>query len=98
MAVRQRLLPLVVVLFVLLMGSALGLVYSKHLSRKLFVELQQARREVDSLNAEWSQLQLEQSAWSGHGRIERKARKQLGMIMPEPEEVIFVRLQQVGKH
>jgi cell division protein FtsL len=66
------------------------LVYSKHQSRKLFVELQQLKYQVDALNTEWSQLQLEQSAWSGHGRIERIARKRLSMVMPESGEVVFV--------
>ena len=88
---RQRILLVVTLLFSLVLGSAIMLVYSKHQSRKLFVELQQLRHEVDALNTEWSQLQLEQSAWSGHGRIERIARKQLSMVMPESDDVVFVK-------
>jgi cell division protein FtsL len=88
---RQRILLVVTLLFSLVLGSAILLVYSKHQSRKLFVELQQLRYEVDALNTEWSQLQLEQSAWSGHGRIERIARKQLSMVMPESDDVVFVK-------
>ncbi|HEB81839.1 MAG TPA: cell division protein FtsL [Gammaproteobacteria bacterium] len=87
---RQRILIVLTVLFSLVLASAILLVYSKHQSRKLFVELQQLKHEVDALNTEWSQLQLEQSAWSGHGRIERIARKQLSMVMPAPDEVVFV--------
>lgn len=88
---RQRILIVVTLLFSLVLASAVLLVYSKHQSRKLFVELEQLRYEVDSLNTEWSQLQLEQSAWSGHGRIERIARKQLSMVMPDPNDVVFVK-------
>ena len=88
---RQRILIVVTLLFSLVLASAVMLVYSKHQSRKLFVELQQLRHEVDALNTEWSQLQLEQSAWSGHGRIERIARKQLSMVMPESDDVVFVK-------
>jgi len=88
---RQRVLMLVTMLFSMVLASAILLVYSKHQSRKLFVELQQLRRQVDELNTEWSQLQLEQSAWSGHGRIERVARKQLSMVMPDPDAVVFVK-------
>jgi cell division protein FtsL len=73
------------------LGSAILLIYSKHQSRKLFVELQQLKHQVDALNTEWSQLQLEQSAWSGHGRIERIARNRLSMVMPEPDDVVFVK-------
>jgi len=91
MSEKQRILIVITLLFGLVLASAVLLIYSKHESRKLFVEAQQLRHEVDALNTEWSQLQLEQSAWSGHGRIERVARKQLSMIMPEPGDVIFVK-------
>lgn len=77
--------------FVATLASAIMLVYSKHLSRQLFVDLQQLKREVDELNTEWGQLQLEQSAWSDHGRIERVARDRLSMQMPGPEEVVFIK-------
>ena len=80
---RQRILMVVTLLFSLVLASAILLIYSKHQSRKIFVELQQLKVEVDALNTEWSQLQLEQSAWSGHGRIERIARERLSMVMPE---------------
>ena len=88
---RQRILIVVTLLFSLVLASAILLIYSKHQSRKLFVELQQLKYQVDALNTEWSQLQLEQSAWSGHGRIERIARKQLSMVMPESDDVVFVK-------
>lgn len=88
---RQRVLVVVTLLFSLVLASAILLVYSKHQSRKLFVELQQLRYQVDALNTEWSQLQLEQSAWSGHGRIERIASKRLSMVMPASSDVVFVK-------
>ena len=90
MSDRQRVLIVITVLFSLVLASAILLVYSKHQSRKLFVELQQLKYQVDALNTEWSQLQLEQSAWSGHGRIERIASKRLSMVMPESSDVVFV--------
>jgi cell division protein FtsL len=73
------------------MATAIGLVYSKHKTRKLFVELQLLNKEVISLNTEWGQLQLEQSAWSDHGRIEQIARKRLDMVIPEAEQVAFIK-------
>jgi len=88
---RQRILVVITILFSLVLASAILLVYSKHQSRKLFVELQQLKYQVDALNTEWSQLQLEQSAWSGHGRIEEIARKQLSMVVPESDDVVFVK-------
>lgn len=91
MSERQRILVVITLLFVLVLGSAIMLVYTRHQSRQLFVELQQLKYQVDELNTEWGQLQLEQSAWSDHGRIERVARTRLSMVTPEPEEVVFVK-------
>lgn len=74
------------------MVSAIGLVYSKHLSRKLFVELQHIKLQVTDLDTEWGRLQLEQSTWTDHGRIERIARLRLFMKQPEADAVIFIKL------
>ena len=91
MSERQRILLMATILFVVVMATAIGLVYSKHKTRKLFVELQLLNKEVISLNTEWGQLQLEQSAWSDHGRIEQIARKRLGMVIPDAEQVAFIK-------
>ena len=91
MTQRRRILFVVTLLFSMLLASAILLIYSKQQSRKFFVELQQLKYQVDVLNTEWSQLQLEQSAWSGHGRIERIARNRLSMVVPEPGDVVFVK-------
>ena len=88
---QQRIVLLATVLFAAVMVSAIGLVYSKHESRMLFVELEQLNKEVVNLNTEWGRLQLEQSAWSDHSRIERIARDRLGMAIPESDQVAFIR-------
>ena len=88
---RPQLVLILGVLFIAVLVTAIGLVYSKHLTRKLFVELQQLRKEVVSLDTEWGRLQLEQSAWSDHGRIERIARERLGMVIPEAEQMSFIK-------
>jgi cell division protein FtsL len=91
MSERQRILSISTILFVLVMVTAIGLVYSKHKTRKLFVELQVLNKEVVSLNTEWGRLQLEQSAWSDHGRIEQIAREKLDMVIPEAEQLAFIK-------
>lgn len=88
---QQRLFLIVSLIFIAVLSSAIMLVYSKHQSRKMFVELQALKGQVDELNTEWGQLQLEQSAWSGHGRIEQVARERLSMVMPSAEEVVFIK-------
>lgn len=90
MNARRRLVVMAILVAAVLASSVL-LVYSKHQSRKLFVELQQLNYRVGELNTEWGQLQLEQSAWSGHGRIETIARDRLSMKMPEPDKVVFIK-------
>lgn len=80
------------VLIVAVMVSAIGLIYSKHVSRKLFVEVQSLMQQVTDLGTEWGRLQLEQSAWTDHGRIERIARERLLMRQPKANAVVFLKL------
>lgn len=72
--------------------SATAVVYSKHRTRALFAELQSLQRGRDQLNVEWERLQLEQGAWTTHGRIERLAREKLDMAPPGREDVVMIRV------
>lgn len=71
--------------------SAISVVYTKYLSRKLFVELQGLRAEQDVVDIEWNRLQLELGAWANQARIEQVAREKLGMRVPRAEEIVVVR-------
>lgn len=71
--------------------SALAVVYAKFQSRSLFVELQALTKAQDKMDVEWGQLQLEQSTWATHGRVESAARKRLGMVLPEPQQVVVIK-------
>ena len=84
-------MKLVIVLALVVLASSLGVVYTKHQSRKLFVELDTLKKERDEMNVEWGQLQLEQSTLATHGRIERAAKKRLGMETPEYEQILIVK-------
>ena len=79
------------VLVIAVVISALGVVYAKHQSRKLFVELNALEKQRDQMNVEWGQLQLELNTWASHGRIEHKARNSLGMTGLDHDKVIFVK-------
>ena len=81
----------IVILVVAVMCSAIGVIYSKHQSRKIFVNLQKLHNQVDELNIEWGRLQLEQSAWSSHGRIEKMAREKLQMTLPKANEILYIK-------
>ena len=70
--------------------SAMALVYTKHESRKLFIELEKLTTERDELNIEWGQLQIEQSTWATHARIEKVAAEQLSLVRPTPAEIYVI--------
>ena len=73
--------------------SAMLLIYGKHESRKLFIELETLLRERDELNIEWGQLQIEQSTWATHARIEQVASQRLSLVRPESREIYVVQRQ-----
>jgi cell division protein FtsL len=87
---RRTLILGVPLLWLAVLASAVAVVRARHESRTQFVELEQLSAERDRLNIEWSQRQLEQSAWSNHGFVERVAADRLGMKIPKPDEVRFV--------
>jgi len=89
MSSLKRVMLLVLVGAVL--GSALGVVYAKHLTRKLFVEFQGLQKARDELQIDWGRLQLEQATWATHGRIESVARERLQMQTPTPDNVVIVK-------
>ena len=84
---------LVFVFTVVCVLSAIALVYTKHESRKLFVELEGLTHERDGLNIEWGQLQIEQSTWAQHARIEQVATEDLALVRPETTEIFVIERQ-----
>lgn len=77
-------------LWLAVLASAAGVVHVRHEARTLFIELERLTAERDRLNIEWGQLQLEQSAWSNHGFVERVSNEKLRMVLPQPAEVRIV--------
>lgn len=82
---------LISLLTVLVITSALAVVYAKHQNRKLFVELNQLMQARDAMDIEWGQLQLEQSTWSTHARIETAARKRLNMTHLNMNQIVVLK-------
>ena len=89
---RQSFL-LVFVFAVVCVLSSIALVYTKHESRKLFVALEGLTHERDELNIEWGQLQIEQSTWATHARIEKVAAEQLSLARPKATEIYVIERQ-----
>jgi cell division protein FtsL len=87
---NARPVTLLVVLLAVILTSV-GVIYAKHESRKLFVELQGLAYEKDAMDVEWGQLQLEQSTLTTQGQVEHAARTRLGMLVPAPDRMVIVK-------
>ncbi len=91
-AQRQPFL-LVIVFAVVCVLSAMAVIFTKHESRKLFVELDGLTHDRDELNIEWGQLQIEQSTWATHARIEQIATDDLSLVRPRPTDIQVIEQQ-----
>lgn len=86
-------------LLAILIACALALVTSQHRARRFYGELQKEEALSRKLDIEWGQLQLEQSTWAMHSRIEAEATQKLGMQIPGPNrtQVILPHGERVAK-
>lgn len=87
---NARIVFLIIVLLIDV-ASALGVVYARHQSRQLSVQLGQLEAQRDSAMAEWSRLQLEQAWRADAGQIEAVARRELDMRSPEDTRIMVIR-------
>jgi cell division protein FtsL len=78
------------ILLAALVVCALSVVTSQHQARKLYVDLQKEQEIARKLDVEWGQLQLEQSTWAMHARIEKIASGQLTMRVPPASRIQVV--------
>lgn len=78
------------ILAVSVVGSAISVVYSKHVARGLTHQWEQTQLGRDKLEVEWRNLRLEQSAMAEHSRVEEIARQKLRMVpvVDEMQEVV----------
>ena len=79
-----------IILFIVLILTSLGVVAAQHQSRKLYFELQQSQEASKQYEIEWGQLQLEQSTWAMHSRLEQVAGQLLHMQVPDSKRVQIV--------
>ncbi|MDD5241300.1 MAG: cell division protein FtsL [Sulfuricella sp.] len=78
------------ILVLALVACALGMVTAQHKARKIFIELQQEQELAKKMEVEWGQLQLEQSTWAMHTRIEKVAMTYLQMRIPDAAHIQVV--------
>jgi len=81
---------LIVLLTCAILGSGVGLAYTEHTNRQMFIQLQKLQAERDTLEVEWELLQLEQSTLVTDAAVEEVARTRLNMRTPDPGEVLYI--------
>ena len=85
------------ILFVALILLALGVVTSQHEARKIYAKHERLLSLTEQYKTEYEQLQIEQSTWAMHSRVEEMATKQLQMKVPSQKDVQVIVLDRVGQ-
>ena len=78
---------ILLMLLAAVLTTAIGVVWTRHESRVLFVSLTGLQDQRDSLNIEYGRLELEQATYAEPRRIDDEARQQLGMLDPRPQDI-----------
>jgi cell division protein FtsL len=78
------------ILLLVLIGCSLSVVTSQHKARKFFTELQTERETERKLDTEWRELQIEAQTQGNGKRIEQKASRDLGMVLPDAKKTVIV--------
>ena len=81
----------------MLIAVALGVVTSQHKARKLYFELEQQEEMSGKYETEYGQLQLEQSTWAMHSRVEELAAKKLSMQVPDAKRIQVISLEDLNR-
>jgi cell division protein FtsL len=85
------------ILFFTLIAVSLGVITSQHKARKLYFELEQQQEMTKNYETEFGQLQLEQSTWAMHSRIEELASQKLNMQVPEAKRIQVISLEDLNQ-
>jgi len=79
-----------IALSILVVGSAMSVIYVKHQSRVLFSELRKVQKQQDQQVIEWSRLQLQNSTLATYSHVESKARNSLKMRLPKQINLVVL--------
>jgi cell division protein FtsL len=82
---------LVAVLGVILLITALAVIYSKYYSRLIFIEIQKQERALDQREVEWGQTQLELTTFAEQNRVELVAREKLKLVLPSHDKIVYIK-------
>ncbi len=85
-------LCVVILLIIILLSSGLAVIYAKYNSRLVFIEIQKAEQELDRLEVLWGRLTLEERMLAEHNRVEKIARKTMGLVELERKSIVYIKL------
>lgn len=89
-AMRRPQILVTVILVNVLVGSALGVIYSSYVSRQLFDNLAKVQEARDEYEREWTQLLLEQGTLSAYSAVELEATSKFSMRVPEGSDMVVI--------
>ena len=78
------------VLIVMVIVSALALIYVKDLNRRLFIDSQNLQQVNSEMNIYYGRLLLEQGVWSAQERIQVVATNSLNMVIPSSSDIVML--------
>ncbi|HFC93413.1 MAG TPA: cell division protein FtsL [Leucothrix mucor] len=82
---------LLILLYLSVISMAIFVVMQRHQSRALFVQSEKLAKQHNILIAQWSRLKLEQGVVLNEIYVERKARADLGMLIPKAKNIRMVK-------
>ncbi len=79
------------VLLILCLIVTIDYIYIQQQSRKEFIQLQKLIKQEHMMNAEFGRMQIQFSSYVNNSRIEKKAKNELGMKLPQKEQIINIK-------
>jgi cell division protein FtsL len=84
-------LAITTMLVLVLMASALAVIYNKNRARSIFIDIEQQQRLMDQYEVEWGQMQLELSTLAEQNRVEMLAKEKLKLVLPSSDKIIYIK-------
>ncbi|GAB2191332.1 cell division protein FtsL [Sessilibacter sp. MAH2] len=81
---------LVCLLWLAVLASAFGVIYSTHITRMNTNILAQEQSKSSELQLQWGRYLLEKSTWAAYARVEKIASDELKMSAPNAKEIVIV--------
>ncbi|MCY4044499.1 MAG: cell division protein FtsL [Cellvibrionales bacterium] len=82
---------LALILWLLILVSAISVVTVTFQSRSVFIAWQETLQTAEQLDVEWGQLILEKNTLASYTRLQGIAEKKLGMVEPKGQRIEIIK-------